>query len=378
MIATRQDWDALAPGLARERRLALDFESNGFFHFRERISLVQIASPAGSWIVDPLAVPNLSALGAMLADPGTVKVLHGSDYDLRSLDREWGFRIRGLRDTATATQLLHPELMGLGRAVEAYLGISLPKQVRLQRSDWSRRPIPEDALEYAVLDVAHLLALDDVLEAKLASLGRSGWLAEECALMEGIRYEAPPPPEEAAFGTKGTFDLVPEALAVFRELYLLRERSAERGDRPPFKVISAEALIAIARDPDIAPEKIPNANRRWLEAMRGEIREAFRRARAAGPVTHPSRLKRRASPWTPDSRARWNALNEARAAKAAELKIAPSTLWPTRSLEALCLDPAAFEPELSGTSAFAVRRWQREVFGPALRDAWKQAGPAPR
>lgn len=373
MISTQRDWDALAPVLAREPRLAFDFESNGFFHYRERLSLVQIASPAGAWLLDPLALPRVPALGALLADRRIVKILHGSDYDLRVLDREWGFRIRGLRDTAVATQLLHPEVMGLGRAVEAYLGIALPKQVRLQRSDWSRRPLPADALEYAVLDVAHLFALDDALAAKLESLGRSSWMTEECALMEGIRYEAPPPPEEAALGTKGTFDLSPEALSVFRELYLLRERSAERVDRPPFKVISSEALLAIARDPDIAPDKIPNANRRWLDAMRGEIREAVRHGLAAGPVTHPSRLKRRPSPWTPEGRTRWQALNAVRGAKAAELGIAPSTLWPTHSLEGLCIDPAIFEAEVSGASQFGVRLWQREVFGDALREAQAKA-----
>jgi ribonuclease D len=376
-IAAQRDWDALAPALAREPRLGFDFESDGFHHYKEQLSLVQIASPAGCWILDPLAVRDVSALGDLLADQRIVKILHGSDYDLRTLDRAWRFRIRGLRDTGVATQLMHPEVMGLGRAIESYLGVVLPKQVRLQRSDWSRRPIPADALEYAVLDVAYLFALDDALSAKLESLGRSAWMAEECALMEGIRYEPPPPPEEAALEAKGTFDLSPEALSVYRELYLIREQSSERVDRPPFKVISNEALLAIARDPSIDPDKIPNANRRWLEAMRGEIRDAIRRGIAAGPSIHPSRLKRRPSPWTPEGRTRWQALNAVRGARAAELGIAPSTLWPTRSLEALCIDPAVFENEVAGTSGFNVRRWQREVFGAELREANAKAASPP-
>ncbi len=373
MIPVQRDWDALAPRLAREPRLALDFESDGFHHYKERLSLVQIAAPGQAWILDPLAVKDVSALGAILANPGIVKVLHGSDYDVRTLDRAWGFRIKGLRDTATATQLLHPELMGLGRAIETYLGIKLPKLVRLQRSDWSRRPIPADALEYAVLDVAHSLALDDLLMAKLKELGRDGWLAEECALMESIRYEPPPPPEEACFGSKGAFDLEPRALAIFRELWMVRERSAEQVDRPPFKVISAEALLAIARDPDVDGDKIPNANWRWLDAMRGEIIAAVQRGRAAEPIIHPSRLKRRPSPWTPEGRTRWQVLHAVRVAKAAELGIAPSTLWPTRSLEALCIDPERLEPELSGQSEFSVRRWQRELLAGPLRAAWGTA-----
>jgi ribonuclease D len=263
--------------------------------------------------------------------------------------------------------------MGLGRAVEAFLGTVLPKQARLQRFDWSRRPLPPDALEYATLDVAHLLALDDALVAKLGGLGRAEWLAEECALMENVRWEAPPPPEEAAFGAKGSFDLDPVALAIFRELWLVRERSAERMDRPAFKVIGAPALMALARDPSTPPGRIPGANVRWLEANAAATREAVRRGRETGGITHPSRLKRRPSPWTPQSRARWEALNAVRAAKAAELGIAPSTLWPTRSLEALCLDPGKAEDEFAGASAFSVRRWQRGMLAGTLREALAKA-----
>jgi len=351
----------------------MDTESDGFFHYRETVSLMQISSPAENLILDPLAVRDLAALSTILADPRIGKVMHGSDYDVRSLDRQYGFRISGLYDTAIATSLLNPELMGLGRALETYLGIKLDKPTRLQRSDWSRRPLPRDALNYAAGDSAHLLPLHDALEEKLRALGRSEWMTEECGLMERVRYDPPSQPAEACFSAKGTFDLEPQALAVFRELYLLREKDAERMDRPPFKVISNEALLAIARDPRIRFDAIPNANRRWLAAMEREIMAAIDRGLAQPPLNHPSRRKRRPNPWDDDSRRRWQVLHAARGREATALGISPAMLWPGKSLEAIGLDPTRLERELTGESEFGVRKWQRKVFGPVLNAAMNTA-----
>jgi len=345
----------------------MDMESNGFFHYHETVSLVQMATPGEVLILDPLAVRDLSSLGAILSSPRTRKILHGSDYDLRSFDRQYGFHFRNLYDTAVATSLLNQELMGLGRALEAYLGVKVSKPARLQRSDWSRRPIPADALEYAVQDAAHLIALHDALDAKLASLNRRDWMAEECALMEEIRFEPPPPPEKACFSSKGTFDLEPSQLAVFREFYLLRERDAERMDRPPFKVLSNEAMLAIAREPRRSLGDLPNANRRWIAERAGDIRAAVERGLNAPPITHPSKLKRQPNPWHDAARETWQNLNAARKKMASSLGIGPSTLWPTRSLEQIALHPEIVEQELSGTSQHGVRAWQRTVFGPALK-----------
>ncbi len=345
----------------------MDMESNGFFHYHEAISLIQLAVPGEAWLLDPLAVKDLSTLGAILAAPQVQKILHGSDYDLRSFDRQYRFHFANLYDTATATQLLNPEMMGLGRALQTYLNVTVSKPARLQHSDWSRRPLPADALAYATGDVVHLLALQDTLDPKLTDLSRRGWMAEECALLSQIRFEAPPPSAEACFSAKGTFDLKPRELAVFRELYLLREREAERMDRPPFKVVSNEALLALAREPYRPLHTLPNANKRWLSSIEQELRAAIDRGLEAPALTHPSKLKRRRNPWNDKARACWQQLNAARGGEAAALNISPSVLWPTRSLEQMALKPEILEDELNGTSAFSVRAWQRTVLGDTLR-----------
>ena len=357
--------------MAREPRFAMDMEANGFFHYDDTVSLIQIAIPGAVFLVDPLAVKDLSKLGALMADPKVQKILHGCDYDLRSFDKQYGYHFANLYDTAIATQLMNQELMGLGRALLTYLNVKVEKPVKLQRSDWSRRPIPPGALEYAAGDAAHLLPLRETLDAKLAALGRTEWMVEECALMERIRYEPGPPPEEAFATAKGTFDLEPAELAIYRELYLLRERSAQQVDRPPFKVLSNEALLALARDPDQPFETVPNANRRWLFDIERELRAAIERGRKAPPIMHPSRGKRTRSPWYDEARGRWRTLNDLRQQEAVTLGISASTLWPTRSLENMVLYPELYEQEMTGSSQFGVRRWQRKVFGPALAQAWK-------
>lgn len=341
-------------------------ESDGFFHYREKMSLLQFAVSDGLYIVDPLAIRDLSRLGDILADGKIRKILHGADYDIRSFDREYGFNFSGLYDTALAIQLTNPEPLGLGRALERYLGVQLRKLARLQRSDWSRRPVPMEALEYAVGDVEFLFRLHDKLENQLASLGRGEWMDEECRLMEQIRYEAPDPPEQQAFYVKGAFDLPPRNLSIFRELYLLRDKMAQRMDRPPFKVVSNEALMAIAQDPELPLERVPNANLRRLKEMEPELKRAVERGRQTKPLVHPSRLKRTRNPWNEEGRLRWRKLHEARAAHAHKLNIAPSVLWPAKSLEQVALDPGIEEREFRGNSEFGVRKWQQRELGAVL------------
>lgn len=374
LVTNPAEWDRALQAIRSASIVCFDLESNGFFHYSERVSLMQFAVPGQAFIVDPIALGEPGGLGELFADPRKPKVLHGCDYDLRSLDREYGINIHGLYDTAIATQLLNPELMGLARAIESYLGIRVSKPARLQRSDWSRRPLPPDALAYAAADVAHLEPLKRALDAKLAELGRQEWMVEECALMEGIRFEEPEALELSAITAKGTYDLSPAELAVYREVYLFREDEAERLDRPPFKVMANEAILALARDPGRRPEELPGTSRHWLGEAAAGLREAARRGTKAPPVTHPSRMKRSPNPWYGEARERWQRLHAARLEAAKALGIGAAVLWPTKSLEAIALDPARAPAEISGESGFGVRKWQRQVFGHAIEATLAQPG----
>ena len=98
-INDQDDWEAVARDLRHANRLALDTERNGRFAYRERICLIQISDGRNTYLLDPLAVTDLSALGAMLADDAVVKVLHGCEEDIRFFDRDFGFTVSNLFDT---------------------------------------------------------------------------------------------------------------------------------------------------------------------------------------------------------------------------------------------------------------------------------------
>ena len=169
-------------------RLGVDTEADSRHHYPEKVCLVQVATSRSAYVIDPLAIDDLSALGRVLADPHVEKVLHGADYDLRGLDRDFGFGIKPLYDTNVAARLAGLERFGLAALMEDVLGVVIPKQAALQKSDWSRRPLRPEALSYAAEDVVLLGALRDNLDERLGRLGRQAWTAEECERLSEVRY----------------------------------------------------------------------------------------------------------------------------------------------------------------------------------------------
>src|SRR5467141_5262699 len=126
--------------LEREPLVAVDTEAASFHRYHDRIFLIQLSSPLRTEIIDPLAVADLSPVGRLLADPAVEKVFHDADYDLRILDRDYGFRAARLFDTRIVAQLLGEPAIGLGSLLEKHLGVKLSKTH--QKDDWSQRPLP--------------------------------------------------------------------------------------------------------------------------------------------------------------------------------------------------------------------------------------------
>jgi ribonuclease D len=160
---------------AREAKLlVLDTESNHFHAYTGRLCLLQLATPEQVALIDPLAVDRtaLDPLFQLLADPDTVKVLHSAQNDIREFDRDYQIPLRNVFDTQVAASFLGYKQLSLAFLIEKQQGVVLQK--RFQRFDWSTRPLPEDAREYAASDVIYLPGLYTELKAKL---DQAGWLA---------------------------------------------------------------------------------------------------------------------------------------------------------------------------------------------------------
>ncbi|MDF5757911.1 ribonuclease D [Spongiactinospora sp. TRM90649] len=253
--------------------VAVDAERASGYRYSGKAYLVQLRrAGAGSALIDPTGCPDLSTLDAALADAEIV--LHAASQDLPCL-AELGLRPRSLFDTELAGRLLGYERVGLGTMVETVLGLRLEKGH--SAADWSTRPLPEDWLRYAALDVEVLVELRDALRAELAESGKLAWAQEEFAAVLATPLPAPrADPWRRTSGIHKVRSL--RGLAVVRELWNLRDRLAREADLAPGRVLPDSAIVAAALEiprttkglTEIAPFTGRSARRHlrdWLAAI---------------------------------------------------------------------------------------------------------------
>jgi ribonuclease D len=248
LITTTAELEKLMTTLSKEPILALDTEASSFHRYRERICLIQLSTRTKTWLIDPLAIDDMSALGKALADPKIEWVIHDADYDLRMLKRMWGFRVANVFDTMVTVELLNEPELGLAANLKKHFGVELNK--KFQKADWSKRPLPADMLAYAAMDTMHLIALRDILKKELVSRDRMEWAQEEFDALVHIPF-APVEDEPGFLRIKGAKALKPRQLAVLRELHAWREGVAEKLDRAPFMVLGNDVMIEASKDPPI-------------------------------------------------------------------------------------------------------------------------------
>ncbi len=260
LIQTRAELEALVARLRREPLLAVDTEAASFHRYHDRVYLVQISSRSETAVVDPLAVGTLAPLAEPLGDPAVEIVFHDADYDLRLLDREYGFGATHLFDTRVAAQLLNEPGVGLAALLEKYFGVKLDK--RFQRADWSARPLSPAMLEYAAADTRNLPGLRDILQERLREKGRLEWAEEEFGLLTRIRGAQADGVEPGWLRMKGAKALRGRELAVLRELWEWREATAQRADRATFRILNNEPMLAMAKQPPADRRGAPRDSRR--------------------------------------------------------------------------------------------------------------------
>lgn len=278
----------LAAQLAQQPLIAVDTESNSLFAYQERVCLIQFSTPDTDYLVDPLALDDLSPLAPIFANPQIEKVFHAADYDLICLRRDFNYEFANLFDTMQAARILGRTGFGLGTLLEAEFGVTLDK--RLQRANWGQRPLTLEQLTYARFDTHYLLPLRQKLLAELHSSGR--W---ELAHEDFTRLCRPEPQSSNPNGERppinGAYDLTPQQYAILIELCAYRDQVARKMDRPLFKVIGDDTLLQIAQT---TPSDTRDLSRlhgmtpRQIQRHGHALLSAVRRGQQAAPV----RLKR--------------------------------------------------------------------------------------
>ncbi len=348
---------ALTQTLAAEPAVAVDTESNSLFAYRQRVCLIQFSTPAKDYILDPLALPDLSLLAPIFANPKPQKIFHAAEYDLICLKRDYGFAFAEIFDTMIAARTLGWPQMGLAAILEARFGVKMNK--KHQRANWGQRPLTPEQLDYARLDTHYLFALRDVLVIELNAAGRLEEVREEFSRLARVIAEPNGSDPHAFWRVNGAHDLPPRQAGVLRELYLYREKQAEQADRPPFKIMNDQTLLEIAQRCPTQPHELREASGMTPAQIRRHaagLLSAVQRGLSAPPLRPP-----RSAPEPEAVRDRYERLRQWRKQRAAARGVESDVIVPREALWELARRAPRTLDELAAIEDLGP--WRRQTYG---------------
>jgi ribonuclease D len=246
LIASTDQLDAVCANIEAAGLVAIDIEFVWSTTYYPRLGLVQVAlSSERCWLLDVLAIEDLSRFGKILCDRNIIKIFHDAPQDLEILHRATGAVPCNVFDSRLASGycgLL--STLSLASLLKEFFALSISKEE--QRSDWCARPLSEEQMEYALIDVKHLPAAHGELTKRIAARGRTTWVAEDCMELSTPEFYRPRDARHLFRKVKGWTSLTRKQLAVLRELTVLRETEAQQRNRPRRHVLSDESLLRLA------------------------------------------------------------------------------------------------------------------------------------
>ncbi len=327
---------------------AIDTEADSLHRYRESLCLIQFADRHQCVLIDPLAIDDLSSLGSYLA-VATVW-MHGADYDMTMLKRQYGQLPAKVYDTQIGARLLGLRRFGLGDLVLNYFGVELSKSS--QKADWGKRPLSPKMVEYALNDVRYLLEMGDMIVSKLHERDRYEWFEESC-LAARQRVLDRDDLKEEIWRVQGSGKLEPLGLAFLKALWHWRDGEAKSWDRPSFMVAPNRQLLewsnhlAAGRQPELPPHYRPDR----LKRFRATLDAVLELAESAWPERPCGKRRKRDK----DFDRRVDELIRVREEAASKLDIEASLIAPRAVLECL----AAGEADASEV----LLTWQRRCLG---------------
>jgi ribonuclease D len=360
MISSPDDLAAFCRDFARHPVFGLDTEFIGEKTFSPDLCLIQVATPDQLTLIDPLSVGPLDEFWALVTDPGRVAVVHSGREEIRMCRRGGGRPPGNVFDLQVAAGLVglgYP--LGAGPLIQLVTGKRLKKGETL--TDWRKRPLTPQQVQYAFDDVRYLLPLWEKISEKLEHLNRADWAREEFAALVRRSLEEEPGVERwRKVGGLGGLDR--KKLAVVRALHQWRDEKADRQNRPARTVVRDDLLVEIAR-------RNPK-DEHDLEVMRGlqkkefpEIIRVVREARALPPEQWPVSVPREIDP--PQVAMVAGLLNAVLGDFCGRTQLAPGLVCTTADVRQLVRSEMTGGP-LPATNALASG-WRAQAVLPELR-----------
>lgn len=355
VITSTQDLEMACREFAAQPYVAVDTEFMREQTFWPQLCLVQLAGPTAEAIVDPMAKGiDLAPFWALMGDTRTVKVFHAARQDIEIVYTEAGIMPAPVFDTQVAAMVCgFGESVSYVNLVKKVTGEDLDKSSRF--TDWSRRPLSEKQLVYALGDVTHLRKIYEFLKAELEKSGRATWLDEDMAeLTDPNTYETHP---DDAWQRLKLRAKNRRSLAVLMELAAWRERLAQAQNVPRGRILRDEALYDLSNQMPSSTEQLGELrtlSEGFARSARArEIVEAVKRGLERDPKTVPP--INHGNQMTAEANATVELLKVLLKSAAARHRVAPRMIADTSELERLASET---EPDVP-----AMRGWRRQLFG---------------
>ncbi|MDB5452288.1 MAG: ribonuclease [Caulobacteraceae bacterium] len=354
-ITTTAELEAFCAKLAAAPFIAVDTEFMRETTYWPKLCLIQAASDEHAAAIDPLAEGlDLSSFLSLLANTNIQKVFHAARQDVEIFNN-LGVLPKPLFDTQVAGMAAgFGEQIAYDALVRSMLKIDIDKSSRF--TDWSRRPLSDTQLEYALGDVTHLAKLYPLLRGRLEKAGRMAWVIDEMsALTDPAVYDSEPLNAWKRLKPRKT---APKYLSVFKAVAAWRERTAQDRDQPRSRILKDEGIDELATQ---IPTDVEGLNRlrsvpkgfggsRFGPELISVIKEALK-----DPASNEPAAPRSHAPTQPAAGAVVELLKVLLKGRAEDAGVASKLIATVSDLEKIANDDDADTPALKG--------WRREAFG---------------
>lgn len=374
-VDTEGDLDELIDALSGVEQVAIDAERASGFRYSQKAYLIQIAvRDLGIWLVDPVADVDL----AKLATPLNAKtwLLHAATQDLPCL-AELGFYPAGLIDTELTARVAGLERVGLGSVCEALLEIELAKEH--SAADWSQRPLTQEMLDYAALDVDVMFELWEALEKLIDEAGKTSWLQQEFTHL--LDFKPKPPLEEPWRGLPGISRIKDLAkLKIAASLHAARDAIAIEKDIAPGRLIPDRSIMAAVNQAPKSRSELANnkefqgrASRTLLSTWWDAVAQSPTLDISLEPLEKGNGIPNHKS-WErrfPEAHHRLEVVRPMVMELATELKVPIENLLTPDYLRRVCFEPQ--EDVAAQLASYGAREWQVELVTEVIQKGLEKA-----